>query len=134
VIERCRPLSPRARRAEWVGCNILVDRIPPDGRLAVVEEGKVVSADEVRERWARMAWLGGLPPERRGWTVDVLRCVRAFAGREFTSSEIYEFEELLAANHPANRHVRDKIRQQLQVLRKRGTVRFLGRGRYVAPE
>jgi type II restriction enzyme len=32
--------------------------------------------------------------------------------------------------HPDNRHVRDKIRQQLQVLRNLGLVEFLGRGRY----
>ena len=34
------------------------------------------------------------------------------------------------ALHPDNRHVRDKIRQQLQVLRDLGLVEFLGRGRY----
>ena len=32
--------------------------------------------------------------------------------------------------HPDNRHVRDKIRQQLQVLHDLGFVEFLGRGRY----
>jgi hypothetical protein len=32
--------------------------------------------------------------------------------------------------HPANRHVRDKTRQQLQVLRDLGLVEFLGGGRY----
>jgi type II restriction enzyme len=32
--------------------------------------------------------------------------------------------------HPANRHVRDKIRQQLQVLRDLGLIEFLGRGGY----
>ena len=32
--------------------------------------------------------------------------------------------------HPDNRHVLDKIRQQLQVLRDMGFVEFLGRGRY----
>jgi hypothetical protein len=31
--------------------------------------------------------------------------------------------------HPDNRHVRDKTRQQLQVLRDLGFVGFLGRGR-----
>jgi type II restriction enzyme len=32
--------------------------------------------------------------------------------------------------HPDNRHVPDKIRQQLQVLRDLGFVEFLGGGRY----
>ncbi|MBI5242579.1 MAG: hypothetical protein HY922_02705 [Elusimicrobia bacterium] len=36
----------------------------------------------------------------------------------------------LSELHPNNRHVRPKIRQQLQVLRDLGFVAFLGRGRY----
>jgi hypothetical protein len=34
--------------------------------------------------------------------------------------EIHAYEPDLKALHPENRHVRDKIRQQLQVLRDRG--------------
>jgi type II restriction enzyme len=36
----------------------------------------------------------------------------------------------LARLHPQNTHVRDKIRQQLQVLRELGFVSFLGAGSY----
>ena len=32
--------------------------------------------------------------------------------------------------HPDNRHVRDKIRQQLQVLRDHGYLEFVSRGSY----
>jgi type II restriction enzyme len=39
-------------------------------------------------------------------------------------------ERSLAQLHPANRHVRDKIRQQLQVLRDLGLLEFVGRGKY----
>lgn len=137
TIERCTPLSANARRAGWVGCNILLDRIASDGRLAVVDAGKVLSAASVREQWARFAWLAeqkDVDPDDdvRGWTLDVLRCVRSFGGREFTSTEVYEFEGQLAALHPKNNTVRPQIRKQLQVLRNRGIVRFLGNGRYVA--
>jgi type II restriction enzyme len=59
--------------------------------------------------------------------------VRALGGREFTLKDFYAvFEQELAAQHPNNRNVQPKIRQQLQVLRNRGIVRFLGGGRYVA--
>jgi Dam-replacing HTH domain len=40
------------------------------------------------------------------------------------------FEPRLAALYPGNNNVRPKIRQQLQVLRDRGWLEFLGRGRY----
>jgi type II restriction enzyme len=133
VIERCKPLSPTARRAGWVGCNILTDRIPSDGRLAAVENGRVVPPAKVRAGFQQFADLAQARPEARGWTVDVLRCVRALGGREFTLAEFYErFEEELGARHPANRNVEPKIRQQLQVLRDRGVLWFLARGRYVA--
>ena len=38
----------------------------------------------------------------------------------FTNSDIYAFERELSELHPDNRHIRDKIRQQLQVLRDTG--------------
>ena len=132
VIERCRPLKATARRAGWVGCNILANRIPADGRLAAVDDGCVVPMAEVRAGWGRFAYLAKAKAEQRGWTVDVLRCVRTLEAREFTLRQFYDrFEEELAARHPANRNVEPKIRQQLQVLRDHGIVRFLGRGRYI---
>jgi len=44
--------------------------------------------------------------------------------------DVYAYAAQLQELHPANRHVRDKIRQQLQVLRDLGFVEFLGGGRY----
>jgi len=135
VIERCPPLKPGARRAGWVGCNILANRIPADGRLAAVHDGRVVPVAEVRAGWGRFAYLAKAKAEQRGWTVDVLRCVRALGAPEFTLRQFYErFEEELAARHPANRNVEPKIRQQLQFLRDRGILQFLARGRYVIAE
>jgi type II restriction enzyme len=49
---------------------------------------------------------------------------------EFSLSEVYLKENQLAALHPENHFVRDKIRQQLQVLRDLGLLEFLGAGEY----
>ena len=43
---------------------------------------------------------------------------------------MYRFEEMLAIKHPDNHHVKDKIRQQLQMLRDNGIIEFIGRGHY----
>ncbi len=56
--------------------------------------------------------------------------MRALDKAEFTLQDVYAFAAHLQKLHPANRHVLDKIRQQLQVLRDLGLVEFLGRGRY----
>jgi type II restriction enzyme len=57
-------------------------------------------------------------------------CVEKIKNKEFSLDEVYAFEEVLKAKHPANNNVRAKIRQQLQYLRDKGVIEFLGRGRY----
>ncbi|MDY6912886.1 MAG: DpnI domain-containing protein [Planctomycetota bacterium] len=132
VIEKCNPLSPTARRAGWVGCNILLGQIPCDGRLPVISGAQVLHQQKVRRKWKRFSWLAGKDAESRGWTADILRCVRSLGHGEFSLSRMYEFEGELAVLHPTNFNIRDKIRQQLQILRDKGVIRFLGRGHYVA--
>lgn len=131
VIERCRPLSHSARRAAWVGCNILADRIPQDGRLPAVAFGKALPPEDVRRSWRQFAWLKDRKTEDRSWLADVLRCVRAIGKSEFTLQDVYEYEEQLRQAHPKNRNVQPKVRQQLQLLRNAGVIEFLdNRGRY----
>jgi len=65
-----------------------------------------------------------------GWTRDVLDVVDSLQKKRFTLDEVYESEHKLAKKHPANHFVREKIRQQLQVLRKLGVLAFLGDGQY----
>ncbi|HLY60391.1 MAG TPA: DpnI domain-containing protein [Terriglobia bacterium] len=129
-LEKRKPLSPLARRKGWVGCNILLTSIPLDARIQILVEGVPVPASKVREQYARLRPLGKLNQKARGWTLDVLNVVRGIGRREFTLAEVYAHEAALARLHPGNLHVRDKIRQQLQVLRDLGLVEFLGGGSY----
>jgi type II restriction enzyme len=68
--------------------------------------------------------------EARGWLIEVMRCVEAIGRREFALDDVYAFEARLSGLYPNNRHVRQKIRQQLQVLRDRGYLDFVQRGSY----
>jgi type II restriction enzyme len=130
VIERRKPLAPTARRAGWVGCNILLSNIPNDGKIAVVSAGVPVPAQEVRRGFDRIRGLAGLPPALRGWTVDVLNIIRQLRKTQFSLQEVYGLEEQLQRAHPLNQNVRPKIRQQLQVLRDLGLLDFIGHGAY----
>lgn len=130
AIEKRKPLSPTADRAGWVGCNILLHAIPPDARIKIISDGKSVAPATVRAQYGRILPLAKLDAKQRGWTLDVLNVVRSLGKPEFDLAEVYKSEEKLAKLHPANRHVRDKIRQQLQVLRDLGILEFLGRGDY----
>jgi type II restriction enzyme len=130
AIEKRKPLSSKARRAGWVGCNIVLTHIPEDARLSIVRDGVIERASVVRRRFERIRPLAELRAEERGWTLDVLTAVRGLGRERFSLDDIYLKERELAELHPANRHVRDKIRQQLQVLRDKALVEFLGRGKY----
>jgi type II restriction enzyme len=130
AIERRRPLGPSARRAGWVGCNILLHVIPADARIPIVIAGAALPPQGVRSQYARIRPLAKLDARQRGWTLDVLNVIRSLRKDGFSLRDVYSSEDGLARLHPANRHVRDKIRQQLQVLRDLGILEFLGRGQY----
>ena len=130
VIEKRRPLGPNARRAGWVGCNILLNEIPSDGKITIVSAGVPARKQTVRDEFSRVKKLAQLPPSLRGWTLDVLRAVRELGKSEFSLQELYAFEAHLKLLHPQNQNVRPKIRQQIQVLRDLGIIRFGARGNY----
>lgn len=130
IIEKRKPLSERARRSGWVGSNILLGNLPPDARISIIEKGVEIPRDIVRENWKRFTFLRGHSVQSRGWLSDVLASIRQLDREIFTLADIYEFEEKLARLHPANKHIRPKIRQQLQVLRDHGIIEFLGKGNY----
>jgi type II restriction enzyme len=72
--------------------------------------------------------LANLSVEKRGWTLDVLNAINSLGKKEFSLTEAYSFELQLSQFHPANRNIRPKIRQQLQVLRDLNLLEFLGGG------
>ena len=130
TLECRKPLAPTARRAGWVGCNILLNKIPQDARILVVNDCTPCPPSDVRAAYWRLRPLEQLEVEKRGWSLDVLQVVRSLGKREFTLGDVYSHAETLARLHPHNAHVRDKIRQQLQVLRDLGFLSFLGSGFY----
>jgi type II restriction enzyme len=130
LLEKRKPLSANARRAGWVGCNFLLHRIPTDARIPVIQNGRPVSSARVRKAYERLRPLEKLNAQRRGWTLDVLQIVKGLNKQEFTLKEVYDQEDALAKLHPNNTHIQPKIRQQLQVLRDLGLLKFIGSGEY----
>lgn len=130
AIEKRRPLQASARRSGWVGCNIRLDRINSSAEVAVVDAGIVQPVELVRRRFQRFLPLAKKSAEQRGWTLLTLGMVRRLGKGGFTLQEMYGLEAEFARAYPQNRHVRDKIRQQLQILRDLGVLAFEGRGEY----
>lgn len=130
VVEQRKPLGESARRAGWVGCNILFGEIPEQGKISIIKNRCAVDSGEVIAQVRSSTVLQTSDIEARGWLMDVLSCVNQIPGDIFTLSDIYRNEAVLKARHPKNNNVRPKIRQQLQALRDRGVVEFIGRGLY----
>lgn len=130
AIERRNPLAATARRAGWVGCFIVLSRIPPEARINLVLDGQTVPSSSVRAQYQRLLPLKQIAALERGWTLDVLNIARSLNRPEFTNEDMYAHSEVLERLHPENRHVTDKIRQQLQVLRDTGFLTHVGRGRW----
>lgn len=130
VIEIRKALAPTARRAGWVGSNILLSRIPEAGIIPIVHNGAALPRDQVLEQWRQTAFLREQSGEARGWLVEVMWAVEAIGRPEFTLDDVYVYETRLHEIYPSNNNVQPKIRQQLQVLRDNGFLDFVGRGRY----
>lgn len=129
-IEPRKPLSPNARRAGWIGCNIILKEIPVDGKISIIKEGTVLSPETVRQSYERFRFLSRKKYEFRGWTADVLKVIRQLGKKDFSLGEIYAFEQYFQGLYPGNTRIRPKIRQQLQILRDRGVLEFTAKGRY----
>jgi type II restriction enzyme len=125
-----KPLGPLARRAGWTGCNIILPSIAAEGRIPIIIDGKVNARETTRKAFARLQFLEQMPVKRRSWAATLLNLLRQLHRDSFSLSDAYEFEGVLAKLYPGNNNLRPKIRQQLQILRDAGILRFVSRGQY----
>jgi type II restriction enzyme len=130
IIEKRKPLAATARRAGWVGCNILLNQIPDSGKIFLIRNGVPELKETVLAKWRKTLFLREESPGARGWLVEVMKCVESLGKREFDLDQVYRFEAELSAIYPNNKHVKQKIRQQLQFLRDRGYLDFVSPGHY----
>lgn len=131
IIEKRKPLSQNARRAGWVGCNILFQNIPESGKIFYIKNRKKEDKKEILRNWQKTLFLrDSKKSELRGWILDIMKCIDKLNKKEFTLQEIYSFENFLSEKYVNNNYIKDKIRQQLQFLRDKGYLEFLDRGKY----
>lgn len=130
IIEKRKPLSPNAKRAGWVGCNILYSDIPEQGKIKIIENRQLKAIDNVVNQYKHIKQLQTDSIESRGWLIDVLNCVNSIPRKDFSLIDVYKFTDELQKKHIDNHNVQAKIRQQLQILRDKGFIEFTERGHY----
>lgn len=129
IIIKRQPLAQTAKRAGWIGCNIDLRRVTESGKVFLVKNQQILPRDKVSTQFRQSLFLQKQSISARGWTLDVWQCIDQLDDK-FTLQQVYAFANELQRKYPDNHHVKDKIRQQLQVLRDRGVIEFIGRGRY----
>lgn len=131
IIEKRKPLKITARRSGWIGCNILLQSIPQTGKIFFIKNKKIEPKEKVLIQWKKTLFLREEKEiSAKGWLLDIMRIVEKMGKNEFVLDDIYAFSKELSRLHPSNKHIEDKIRQQLQILRDKNYLQFLGNGKY----
>lgn len=131
IVEKRKPLADSARRAGWIGSNILFSKIPKAGQIFYVENGKELAKKDVLKKWQKTVFLRQVKKaDAKGWILDIMNCIDELNKKEFTLQDMYSFENDLSKIHPENKNIKPKIRQQLQFLRNKDYLEFLGDGLY----
>ncbi|MDN3678237.1 DpnI domain-containing protein [Flavobacterium paronense] len=130
IIIKRKPLSETARRAGWTGCNIDLSKVSELGKIFLVEKTKIINPEIVQTAFNKTTFLRNKSLDSKGWILDILNCIEKIPNRDFTLKDIYNFEKDLKVKYPNNNFIKDKIRQQLQLLRDREIIEFNGRGTY----
>lgn len=130
IIIKRKPLSATARRAGWVGCNINMAKVPQAGKIFMVQNGLVTEPSKVLAAFKQSHALSDISLTAKPWLLEILSYIDRLNAPQFNLSQLYAFIPELQAKFPDNHHIQAKIRQQLQILRDKGFIEFLGRGRY----
>ena len=59
------------------------------------------------------------------WLAEVLKCIQKLGTKKFNLNQVYQYENELSKIFPNNKHIKAKIRQQLQILREKGLIEFI---------
>ena len=129
AIQPRKPLAVTAKRAGWIGCNIVLSAIALQGQIPLLERGLMGSKLNARNAFTRLERLSLLSAEKRTWAAAILQLTERFPTR-FSLQDMYDSDKELQLLFPNNKNIRPKIRQQLQVLRDAGLITFRGGGEY----
>jgi type II restriction enzyme len=104
--------------------------IPLLGQIYLIQNSQIINKTQVQNKWKDTLFLRQTNSISKGWILDVLNCIDRIQKDEFSLNDVYNFESELKKKYPNNKFVKDKIRQQLQLLRDKGIIEFTGSGKY----
>jgi type II restriction enzyme len=130
IIIKRKPLAQTARRAGWIGCNIDISNVAEAGKVFLVKNSELIDRTIVENSFKKTLFIRSQSFDSKGWILDIMLCVDSIPKDVFTLEDVYKFENKLKLKYPNNNFIKDKIRQQLQILRDKGIIEFISRGNY----
>jgi len=131
IIEKRNPLSSIAQRANWVWCNILFSKLPESWKIYIVKNWVFEDKEKIKKLREKGMFLNEEKNQEKKWRIlDTMNCVDRIQNNQFSLDQIYQFESILKTKYPNNNFIKDKLRQQLQILRDKGIIEFLGKWQY----
>ena len=128
IIEKRAPLAAQAQRAGRIWCNILFSNLPETWKIYIVKNGQVKDKKEVKEQWKKWTFLEKQTLLTSKWRIlDTMKCIDKIPDKEFSLRQLYAFEPELSQKYTNNEHIKDKLRQQLQLLRDKWIIQFLSK-------
>ena len=88
-------MSPNARRAGWVGCNIDISNVVDFGKIFLVKNSQIINQNLVQEHFNNTLFIRTKNIESRGWILDIMMCIDSISKDTFNLKDIYDFEEIL---------------------------------------
>lgn len=130
IVPRSRPLD-RPSPTPYYLCTLDLSGVPESGKVPFVRGAHVRPKPFVLSSWNRFEFLrDDGDDDETDWIRDVLSLIARIHSREFTLDDLYEHTESLSRLHPRNHHIREKIRQKLQVLVRHKVLRRAAPGVY----
>jgi len=104
----------------------ILSAVPKEKRKKICITDKSLFKDFTAETYTEDLFEGieSVISSLTSWKKDVYECLIKIPDEVFTLRQVYSFEKQLSLIHPKNNNVQEKIRQQLQYLRKLGLVEF----------
>ncbi|MFA6195992.1 MAG: DpnI domain-containing protein [Sulfurimonas sp.] len=118
-------------RPNYIMCSIDISGIPNTGKIFFIKDREIISKTKVLDDWNKTLFLKESNNiQTKGWLLDMIQCIEKLGDNSFSLSDLYSFENYLKIKHPENNNIQAKIRQQLQILRDKGFLKFTTRGKY----
>lgn len=123
------PLKSNAKRAGWTGYNLRLDLIPEEGKIVIIADKDIKSTKKIISKVQNINNSYNGYKTQSEWNIAMLKLIKKM-DTEFTLSDMYKYENRLSNKFPNNNNIKDKIRQQLQILRDNGIIYFIDKGSY----